>query len=124
MAGTVTETVTGGVVLAAAVAFVLYGGQLAGFGRGGGSYPLVASFRSIEGVTVGTDIRMAGVKVGTVSGLKLNPQTFFADATLAIDEDVPLPDDSEARIALGRSPRRVVRRTAAGRVDVELCLGR
>jgi phospholipid/cholesterol/gamma-HCH transport system substrate-binding protein len=94
-----TETVTGGVVLAAAVAFVAYGGALAGFGKTGGSYPLTASFRSAEGVSVGTDVRLAGVKVGSVTALSLNNQTFFADATLAIDDGVELPDDSEARIA-------------------------
>jgi phospholipid/cholesterol/gamma-HCH transport system substrate-binding protein len=41
------------------------------------TYPLTASFRSVEGITVGTDVRLAGVKVGTVTGLTLNPQTFL-----------------------------------------------
>ena len=99
MPGTIAETVTGGVVLAAAIAFAVYGGSLAGFGAGGGSYPLTASFRSIEGVTVGTDVKLAGVKVGSVTGLKLNPQSFYADATISVEGDVRLPDDSEARIA-------------------------
>ena len=100
MAGTISETVTGAVVLAAAVGFAVYGGKLSGFGGdGGGSYPLVASFRSVEGVMVGTDVRLAGVKVGSVSALALNPQTFFADATLNLGAGVKLPDDSEARIS-------------------------
>lgn len=99
MAGSVAETITGAVVLVAAVGFVVFGGQLAGLGEGGGNYPLTASFRSIEGVTVGTDVRLAGVKVGTVSDLTLNNQSFRADATLAIKDGVDLPDDTEARIA-------------------------
>jgi phospholipid/cholesterol/gamma-HCH transport system substrate-binding protein len=100
MAGTISETVTGAVILAAAVGFAIYGGKLSGLGLGsGGSYPLVASFRSAEGVTIGTDVRLAGVKVGSVTALKLNPETFFADATLSLGDDVKLPDDSEARVS-------------------------
>ncbi|MCR8723206.1 outer membrane lipid asymmetry maintenance protein MlaD [Frigidibacter sp. ROC022] len=99
MAGTLTETVTGGLVLIAAAGFIVYGSKLSGFAGGGASYPLTASFRSVEGVTVGTDVRLAGVKVGTVTDLKLNNETFFADATLSVGADVQLPDDTEARIA-------------------------
>ena len=99
MAGSIAETATGAVVLAAAVGFALYGGKLAGWGATGGSYPLTASFRSAEGVTLGTDVRLAGVKVGTVTALKLNSQSFYADSVLTIDKSVELPDDSEARIS-------------------------
>ncbi len=53
---------------------------------GSGSYELKASFRSVEGVTVGTDVRLAGVKVGTVTSLALNSKTYFADATLSVRE--------------------------------------
>lgn len=99
MAENATEVLVGGAVLAAAVAFVVYAGQVTGFERGGDSYQLRASFRSAEGVTVGTDVRLAGVKVGTVTALDLNPQTFFADATLTLDRRVVLPDDSAALIS-------------------------
>lgn len=100
MAGTLSETVTGAVILVAAAGFAIYGGRISGLGFGtGGSYPLAASFRSAEGVTVGTDVRLAGVKVGTVTGLSLNPETFFADATLSLGRDIRLPDDSEARVS-------------------------
>ena len=88
------EVLTGAAVLAAAIGFVVFAGQSAGLTGPGRSYELNASFRSAEGVTVGTDVRLAGVKVGTVTALDLNPQTFFADATVAIDEAVILPDDS------------------------------
>ncbi|MES2144103.1 MAG: outer membrane lipid asymmetry maintenance protein MlaD, partial [Pseudomonadota bacterium] len=59
-----------------------------------GTYPLTASFRSVEGISVGSDIRMAGVKVGTVTDLTLNPATFMADARLEVRSDLALPDDS------------------------------
>ena len=67
--------------------------------QGSDGYTLVASFRSAEGVSVGTDVRLAGVKIGSITGLTLNPQTFRADATLAIRSGVELPDDSSVLIA-------------------------
>ena len=88
------EIVTGAAVLAVALGFAVYAAQGAGLGREPDSYPLTASFRSVEGVTVGTDVRLAGVKVGTVTELVLNPETFFADATLSVRNDVLLPTDS------------------------------
>ncbi|MEM9581197.1 MAG: outer membrane lipid asymmetry maintenance protein MlaD [Pseudomonadota bacterium] len=94
-----TEIAVGGAVLVVAAGFLLYAAQVAGLSTGGANYPLIASFRSAEGVSVGTDVRLAGVKVGTVSGLDLNPQTFRADATLAIREDVDIPDDSAILIS-------------------------
>ena len=94
MSENTTEVLVGGTVLAAAVAFVLYTGQATGFSRQGAGYPLSASFRSLEGVTVGTDVRLAGVKVGTVTGVTLNPETYRADTTLSVASGVEIPDDS------------------------------
>lgn len=94
------EVATGGVVLAAAIAF---GAHMltasGGFGFSGDTYPLFASFRSTEGVQVGTDVRMAGVKVGSVSGIDLDVETFRAKAEISIREDVLIPDDSAIVIA-------------------------
>ncbi len=99
MAENVGEIIAGGAVLAAAIGFVIYAAQGSGLSRDPGSYPLTASFRSVEGVTVGTDVRLAGVKVGTVTSLSLNPQTFFADATISVRDGIALPDDSAILIS-------------------------
>lgn len=93
------ELAAGAGVVAVAAAFLLYAAQFGGGVRGGDDYALTASFRSAEGVTVGTDVRMAGVSVGTVTRLTLNPETFRADATFAIDEGVPIPEDTSAAVA-------------------------
>jgi phospholipid/cholesterol/gamma-HCH transport system substrate-binding protein len=77
-----------------AIGFAVYAAQGAGLTGDAGTYPLTASFRSVEGITVGSDVRLAGVKVGTITDLTLNPQTFFADASLQIRNDVLLPTDS------------------------------
>lgn len=90
-----TEALVGAGVLAAAVAFVIYAGQISGISGGSSStYPLTASFRSLEGVSVGTDVRLAGVKIGTVSEVELNSETYRADTTVMLQSDVEIPDDS------------------------------
>lgn len=90
-----TEVVVGSAVLAVAAGFLIYAGQLTGLaGNTGGNSEFFASFRSIEGVSVGTDVRLAGVKVGTVTALELNPQTFRADAHFSVADHIELPDDS------------------------------
>jgi len=93
------ELLVGALVLAVAVGFVAYAAASVGAVQGGGGYALTASFRSAQGVSVGTDVRLAGVKVGSVAAMELNPETFRADATLALREGLELPDDSSAVIA-------------------------
>ncbi|MFM2356052.1 MAG: hypothetical protein RLZZ528_1788 [Pseudomonadota bacterium] len=94
-----TEVLTGAAVLAVALGFAGYLASGAGYGTSTDSYQLKASFRSVEGVTVGTDVRLAGVKVGTVTALALDPATFYADATISLRKDVLLPDDSSILIS-------------------------
>ena len=93
------EIALGGMVLAGALAFGLYTVQSTGFSVGGAGYPLTASFRSIEGVSVGTDVRLAGVKVGTVTGITLNAETYRADTVVTLRDGIKIPDDSAIIIA-------------------------
>ncbi|MCU9846992.1 outer membrane lipid asymmetry maintenance protein MlaD [Defluviimonas sp. WL0024] len=99
MAESTTEVLAGAGVLAVALGFLIYAGDGNGITRTGESYDLTASFRSVEGITIGTDVRMAGVKVGSVTELALNPETFFADARFTVRNGVVVPDDSTAVIA-------------------------
>lgn len=89
-----TEVLVGGVVLAAAIGFGIYATQMAGLSGVPDSYDLRASFRSLEGVSVGSDVRLAGVKVGSVTDVALNPDTYRADTVVALNRDVLVPDDS------------------------------
>lgn len=92
------EIATGGAVLAAAVGFFLFASG-PGNGSAAGSYELIAAFRSAEGVSVGTEVRLGGVQIGTVTGMALNPQTFLAETTFSVAGDIILPDDSAIAIA-------------------------
>lgn len=100
MASERAEILAGAVVLAVAVGFLAYAANSAGLmSRMGETYPLTASFRAMDGISVGSDVRLAGLKVGTISDLRLNPQTFFADATIQLRSDILLPDDSAILIS-------------------------
>lgn len=89
-----TEVIVGGAVLAGAVAFGVYASQSTGLSNNRPGYELGASFRSLEGVGVGTDVRLAGVKIGTVTGVDLNSDTYRADTTFTIADGILVPDDS------------------------------
>ncbi|WP_224815272.1 outer membrane lipid asymmetry maintenance protein MlaD [Hasllibacter sp. MH4015] len=92
------EIATGAVVLAAAIGFFVYASGPGGPSEAG-SYELTAAFRSAEGIAVGTEVRLAGVRIGTVTGMELNPTTFLAETTFAVANDVVLPDDSAIAIS-------------------------
>ncbi len=94
-----TEVVVGAAVLAVAAGFMIYAGQVAGVTGNASEYELSASFRSADGVSVGTDVRLAGVKVGRVTGLELDPATFRATAAFTVREGIEVPDDSAVAIS-------------------------
>ena len=98
MANNTVETLIGGVVLCVAGGFLYYASQSADFG-GSGSYPLTAQFFKADGIGAGGDVRVSGVKVGTVDNVTLNSETFQAELTLAMRSDIKLPSDSSAKIA-------------------------
>lgn len=99
MAENKLEILAGALVLAAAAGFFAYAGQSAGLGDTSGTYPLTASFRSVQGITAGSDVKLAGVKVGTITRLTLNPQTYFADVVIDVHDDIVLPVDSAILIS-------------------------
>ena len=94
-----TEVIVGTAVLAAAIGFLVYAGQATGFADRQAGLTLTASFRSVEGVSLGSDVRLAGVSIGSVTGLQLNPQTYRADTVMTLNGEIPIPDDSSAVVA-------------------------
>ena len=96
---TLAEVLVGGVVLAAAVGFFLFAAQSTGGTGGAGTYELQASFRSAEGISVGTEVRLAGVRIGTVTDMELDTQSFRAETTFTIRDEIELPDDSAIAVA-------------------------
>lgn len=99
MASNAAETLIGAAVLVLAGGFIVYGAQNANVGSvGSGYYDVKAGFRKASGISSGADVRVSGVKVGSVSGLELDTESYRAIASLSICEDVQLPDDSVVTI--------------------------
>jgi phospholipid/cholesterol/gamma-HCH transport system substrate-binding protein len=91
------EVLSGAVVLLVAAGFLGY--AVAHSGRGAVSgYTLNAKFDHIDGLPVGSDVRMAGVKVGSVISARIDPQSYLALVTLSVRDGLKLPKDSSAAI--------------------------
>ena len=86
------------VVLAAAAGFLIYALEHAGGGGSAGGYQVSARFGEVGALAPGADVRVAGVKVGAVSRVELDPKTYLARATFTLNKDVKLPADSTAKI--------------------------
>jgi phospholipid/cholesterol/gamma-HCH transport system substrate-binding protein len=93
----VTELLAGAVVLLGAAGFLGY--AVANTGRTTISgYSLHARFDRIDGLTIGSDVRIAGVKVGSVLSAHVDPKTYQAVVTMSVQPDLHLPRDSSAEI--------------------------
>lgn len=98
MQGSRSEIAVGAVVLVAAIGFLVWLLQFAGpLGRSG--YEVSASFRSAEGVAVGSEVRLAGIRIGQVAAMTLDPASFRARTVMRLDDGVAIPADSSAIIA-------------------------
>jgi phospholipid/cholesterol/gamma-HCH transport system substrate-binding protein len=96
--GNVIETVMGAVVIAVAAVFLFFAYTTSHIGAVSG-YPLTAQFSSVDGLNVGGDVSLAGVKIGSVTAETLNPKTFLATVHMTIERQYKLPEDSVAKIA-------------------------
>ena len=98
MHNSVVETIIGAAVIAIAAAFFTFAYTTSGIGKGAGGYSLSAEFENIEGINVGSDVRLAGIKIGSVTKQELDPSNFQARIVMSISSEVILPDDSTAKV--------------------------
>jgi len=98
MGRTVIETIMGAVVLAVAGVFMAFAWSHASFSKIEG-YEVSATFTSVGGLDAGADVKINGVKVGTVLSQSLDPQTFDAVVKMSIKHGIRLPDDTVASIS-------------------------
>jgi phospholipid/cholesterol/gamma-HCH transport system substrate-binding protein len=92
------ETIVGAAVLGAAGLFLAYALGVGGVGGTSGGYEVTARFGQVGGLAPGADVRLAGVKVGTVADVTLDPKTFMAVTRLSLRDDVLVPADSTAKV--------------------------
>jgi phospholipid/cholesterol/gamma-HCH transport system substrate-binding protein len=93
------EVATGAVVLLAAGGFAVYALANTGQKFAGDGYALNATFDHVDGLSVGADVRVAGVKVGSVQSIRLDTKTYQAVVGLTVQNGVSLTDDSSATVS-------------------------
>ncbi len=91
------ETILGAVVLFGAVIFLLFAYSMADLKVETG-YEVNADFLKVGGLVRGSDVRISGVNIGSVTHESLIPETFQARVTMSIDTDIALPVDTQASI--------------------------
>ena len=92
------EALIGLFVVLVAVWFGHYAWARTGGGRSANAIRVTAQFPNVTGVNVGTDVRVAGMRIGQVVAQHLDPKTYQAEVTLALDPNTPVPSDSSAAI--------------------------
>ena len=93
------ETVMGAVVLVVAAVFLFFAYTTSQVRAVGGGYPVSASFTRVEGLRDGGDVRISGIRVGSILSQSLDPQSYEAIVKMEIDSSIKLPTDSVATIA-------------------------
>ena len=99
MRNSLFETVLGGVVVIVAGVFLMFALGNTGSGASGDRYKVSASFESVTGIQRGSDVRVAGVKVGSVSDVSYDGETGKAVLSLSVEDNVVLTNLASARIA-------------------------
>lgn len=97
MKRSLVETFLGAVVIVVAVGFIVFALQATEVGAVEG-YTLKAQFLKVGGLEVGSDVRISGVKVGTVTDRRLDTKTFEAVVVFTVSSSIHLPQDTQAVI--------------------------
>jgi phospholipid/cholesterol/gamma-HCH transport system substrate-binding protein len=93
------EAIIGAVVLAVAAFFIVFAYKNTERGSSTGGYALYALFPSAQGINVGSDVRVSGVKVGTVTAQELDTKSFQARVTFSVENRIKLPIDTSIKVA-------------------------
>jgi phospholipid/cholesterol/gamma-HCH transport system substrate-binding protein len=94
----IIETIIGFIVIGVALMFFMFTYTTKDSSGNDDGYLLKASFQNAEGIVKGSDVMIAGIKIGSVAKLTLDRDTFFAMMEMTINKDVKLPTDSQAAI--------------------------
>ena len=95
----ITETLVGFIVIIVALTFFVFAYKSANRNTHADGYTVKASFQSAEGITKGSDVLLAGVKIGTVSDIALDKTSFFAWVSLNVEKGIKLPKDTRLEVA-------------------------
>ncbi len=92
------ETIMGILVLVVAALFCWFAYNVSDLQVVKG-YNVTAKFLKVGGLNVGSDIRINGIKIGTVVSQNLDNTDYTAEVVMSLSSDIKLPVDSTASIA-------------------------
>lgn len=92
------EVIMGAVVLGVCAVFII-SAYSSSYWKPVKGYEVIAKFDRIDGLRQGSDVRLGGVKVGTIKTIRLEPGTYLAIVEISLSSDVTLPKDTAAEIA-------------------------
>jgi phospholipid/cholesterol/gamma-HCH transport system substrate-binding protein len=92
------ESIVGAFVLGVAAWFLAYSYQTGAGASVGDGQRIIAKFTSADGISTGASVRISGIDVGKVADLKLDPSTYLAEVTLALDASAKIPADSSIAV--------------------------
>lgn len=96
--GNMFETIIAALMIVLAIAFIVFFKLQIGTGHWG-EYALRVSLADAAGLNLGSDVRVAGTKVGSVTGLSLQQPGYRAIAEISIRDDLFLPVDTSASVS-------------------------
>ena len=64
----------------------------------GQTYTVYAKFNRVDGLGIGSKIKLGGIQIGSVSDQEIDPITFMAKISMRIQSNIQLPLDSSARV--------------------------
>jgi phospholipid/cholesterol/gamma-HCH transport system substrate-binding protein len=97
MGNNLVETLLGAVVLIVAGLFLVFAYSTTNV-RTVGGYEVRAKFERVDGLNTGSDVKLSGIKIGTVVEQKLEPETYLAIIRMNINSSVKLPTDTVAQV--------------------------
>jgi phospholipid/cholesterol/gamma-HCH transport system substrate-binding protein len=98
MGRNVVETLMGAIVLLVALTFVFISYKSGNISTAENGYIIKARFREVGSLSIGSDVRLGGIKVGTISNQYLDPKNYMAVIEITLQNDIQLPKDSSAAI--------------------------
>ena len=94
----VIETIVGLAIIIIAIGFFAYAYKLSNQQSDNQGYVLSAKFQNAEGIVEGSDVMIAGIKVGSVKQMILEKNTYSALIKIVLNQDVKIPEDSTAAV--------------------------
>ena len=91
------ETLIGAIVVVVAIFFLVFAYRSTGAAAVAG-YELTARMSRVDGIVLGTDVKLSGIKVGEVAALTLDPKDYLVIVHMKIHDDVMIPDDSSLMV--------------------------